>query len=176
MPDRVAWAGAAAGGGDRVPAGRHVRPHRGQAVPRRPHTLHLRHQVSATTFCLLAHDKYLPRSGVKTEAIDAFCWIHATLPLEPSLVERLSTMSPGPPHLSRLCSSSRCGHTGREYQLFLPCTRMVESDEMAAPPAPPHLEIITQDKITHLRIRLAHLKKKLLTHFNWCILVSQKNV
>ena len=38
---------------------------------------------------------------MKTEAIDAFCWIHATVPLEPSLIERLSSMSPGPPHVSR---------------------------------------------------------------------------
>ena len=29
------------------------------------------------------------RSGVKTEAIDAFCWIHATYPLEPGLIEKL---------------------------------------------------------------------------------------
>ena len=43
---------------------------------------------------------------MKTEAIDAFCWIHATFPLAPSLIEKLSTLSPGPPHISRLCSSS----------------------------------------------------------------------
>ena len=44
---------------------------------------------------------------MKTEAIDAFCWIHATFPLAPSLIEKLSTLSPGPPHISRLCSSSQ---------------------------------------------------------------------
>ena len=32
------------------------------------------------------------RSGVKTEAIDAFCWIHATFPLDPSLIEKLSNL------------------------------------------------------------------------------------
>ena len=48
------------------------------------------------------------RSGVKTEAIDAFCWIHATFPLDPSLIEKLSQLpGHGPPHISRLCSASQ---------------------------------------------------------------------
>ena len=47
------------------------------------------------------------RSGVKTEAIDAFCWIHATFPLDPSLIEKLSKLSPGPPHINRLCSTNQ---------------------------------------------------------------------
>ena len=42
---------------------------------------------------------------MKTEAIDAFCWIHATFPLDPGLIEKLSTLSPGPPHINRLCST-----------------------------------------------------------------------
>ena len=50
----------------------------------------------------------VPRSGVKTEAIDAFCWIHATYPLEPGLIEKLSNQpGTGPPHINRLCSSSQ---------------------------------------------------------------------
>ena len=50
----------------------------------------------------------MPRSGVKTEAIDAFCWIHATYPLEPGLIEKLSNQpGTGPPHINRLCSSSQ---------------------------------------------------------------------
>ena len=48
---------------------------------------------------------FCPRSGVKTEAIDAFCWIHATFPLDPVLIEKLSTLSQGPPHINRLCST-----------------------------------------------------------------------
>ena len=47
------------------------------------------------------------RSGVKTEAIDAFCWIHATFPLDPNLIEKLSTLSPGPPHINRMCSTNQ---------------------------------------------------------------------
>ena len=48
------------------------------------------------------------RSGVKTEAIDAFCWIHATFPLDPSLIEKLSQLpGHGPPHISRLCSANQ---------------------------------------------------------------------
>ena len=45
---------------------------------------------------------------MKTEAIDAFCWIHATYPLEPGLIEKLSNLpGTGPPHINRLCSSSQ---------------------------------------------------------------------
>ena len=87
------------------------------------------------------------RSGVKTEAIDAFCWIHATVPLEPSLIERLSSMSPGPPHVSMYFqiiliftftfSSMSPGppHVPRYYQIILMFTITFSSKS----PGPPHV-------------------------------------